>query len=62
MFICDRVMNRDQLAEIAQNGFGDMVKGVVDVKRCLLALDADLHADLEAYTRMRWRIFWNMIP
>lgn len=49
MFICDRVMNRDQLAEIAQNGFGDMVKGVVDVKRCLLALDADLHADLEAF-------------
>lgn len=49
MFICDRVINRDQLAEIAQNGFGDMVKGVVDVKRCLLALDADLHADLEAF-------------
>ena len=47
MFICERVYTRDQLKEIAENGFGDMVKGVVDIERCLLALDAELHADLE---------------
>ena len=28
--------------------FGDMVKGVVDVEREVVALDAELHADLEA--------------
>ena len=28
--------------------FGDMVKGVVDVEREVVALDGELHADLEA--------------
>jgi len=28
--------------------FGNMVKGVVDVRRGTLALDAELHSDLEA--------------
>ena len=49
MFICDRVLSREQLGEIAKASFGDMVKGVVDVSRGLLALDAELHADLEGY-------------
>ncbi|MDR0940699.1 MAG: DUF5674 family protein [Bacteroidales bacterium] len=29
------------------NFFGDMVKGVVDIERQKVALDAELHADLE---------------
>lgn len=33
---------------MAQALFGDMVKGVVDVEREIVALDAELHADLEA--------------
>src|ERR1019366_6173075 len=37
-----------QLKEMAELLFGDMVKGVVDVERELVALDAELHADLEA--------------
>lgn len=37
-----------QLQEMAQALFGDMVKGVVDVEREIVALDAELHADLEA--------------
>ncbi len=28
---------------------GEMVKGVVDIKRELLAIDADLHADIEKF-------------
>ena len=28
--------------------FGNLVKGVVDVERMVLALDAELHSDLEA--------------
>lgn len=36
------------LTEQYQNNFSDMVKGVVDVERGLLAIDAELHSDLEA--------------
>ncbi len=33
---------------MADARFGDMVKGVVDLRRGILLLDADLHADQEA--------------
>ena len=33
---------------MAANMFGNLVKAVVDVERGLLALDAELHSDLEA--------------
>lgn len=33
---------------MAANMFGDMVKAVVDVEKGLLAVDAELHSDLEA--------------
>lgn len=35
------------LKALAQNTFGDMIKCVADVERGTLAIDADLHADLE---------------
>lgn len=38
----------DRLKVMAENSFGDMVKAVVDVDRELLAIDAELHSDLEA--------------
>ena len=38
----------DELRMLAQGRFGDMVKAVVDVKRGIMLLDADLHADQEA--------------
>ncbi len=41
-------ISRKKLAEIAQERFGDMVKGVVDIEQKILVLDADLHADQEA--------------
>lgn len=34
---------------IAEICFGEMVKAVVDVELGIVALDADLHSDLEAY-------------
>lgn len=37
-----------ELYEMAMNRFGDMVKAVVDVKRVIMAIDAELHADEEA--------------
>ena len=47
MQILDSSISRADLRTIAQNTFGDMVKCVADVRRGLLAIDADLHADLE---------------
>jgi len=34
--------------KVAANMFGNMVKAVVDVDRELIAVDAELHSDLEA--------------
>ena len=38
----------EDLRTLARERFGDMVKGVVDLPRAVLLLDADLHADQEA--------------
>ncbi|MBN2453238.1 MAG: hypothetical protein JXB40_03115 [Candidatus Omnitrophica bacterium] len=38
----------DELKQMAAGTFGDMVKAVVDVDRELVAVDAELHSDLEA--------------
>ena len=47
MQILLRPITREDLKLIAKNTFGDMVKCVADVRMNLLAIDADLHADLE---------------
>ena len=39
---------RSQLADVAAQGFGDMVKAVVDVRRAVMAVGGDLHSDEEA--------------
>ena len=39
MFICEQPVSRSDLRQMAAVGFGDMVKGVVDVDRELLALE-----------------------
>lgn len=49
MLILNQPISRDELKSIAANTFGDMVKAVADVRRGLIAIDADLHADLERY-------------
>src|SRR6266566_1473305 len=38
----------DDIRALAKGRFGDMIKGVVDLERGILLLDADLHADEEA--------------
>ena len=38
----------DDLRKLAAGRFGDMIKGVVDLNRAIMALDADMHADEEA--------------
>lgn len=47
MQILQHPISREALRKLAENTFGDMIKCVADVKKGLLALDADLHADLE---------------
>jgi hypothetical protein len=38
-----------ELKEMAERGFGTLVKAVVDVEAGIMALDAELHADEEAF-------------
>ena len=48
MRIVTEVLKIAELKQMAEAGFGDMVKAVVDISREFIALDAELHADLEA--------------
>ena len=41
-------VSMDDVRVLARGRFGDMVKGVVDLRRGVLLLDADMHADQEA--------------
>ena len=48
MQIVNQKISRDELLNISDHYFGDMTKGVVDVEREIVAIDAELHADLAA--------------
>ena len=48
MQILQEKISREQLRALATNTFVDMIKCVADVNRGLLAVDAELHADLES--------------
>ena len=48
MQILTEKISREQLKVLASNTFVDMIKCVADVSRGLLAVDAELHADLES--------------
>ncbi len=48
MKIVGKKITADELDEMAKNMFGNLVKAVVDVEKEILAVDAELHADLEA--------------
>ena len=48
MKILDEITTVEELKNIAINTFGDLVKAVVDVELELVAVDAELHSDLEA--------------
>ena len=48
MKIISGVLSLDELKNMAIATFGNLVKAVVDIDKELLALDAELHSDLEA--------------
>jgi hypothetical protein len=47
MIIYSEPFDKNVLLEMQEHYFGDMVKGVVDVAQKKIALDAEMHADLE---------------
>jgi len=48
MKVIKETLTLNELKEMAAATFGDMVKGVIDIQKELVALDAELHSDLEA--------------
>ena len=48
MKIVNQQLTLSELSQMAGAGFGNLVKAVVDVDRELLAVDSELHSDLEA--------------
>ncbi len=48
MKIITEVLTLVELKKMAADTFGNVVKAVVDVDRGLIAVDAELHSDLEA--------------
>ena len=48
MKIIDKKLTIEELKQMAASTFGNMVKAVVDVDREIVAVDAELHSDLEA--------------
>lgn len=49
-------LSEDELKSIAQEGFGDMLKAVVDVNLKIMAVGGELHADIRPTqgNRSRW--------
>jgi len=41
-------ISKKELTDIAENQFGDLVKAVVDVKKEIIAIGGELHADEES--------------
>ena len=41
-------ISRSELGDMAAQGFGDMVKAVVDLRRAVIAVGGELHSDEEA--------------
>ena len=48
MKIITELISLSELRQMSKEGFGDLVKAVVDIKKGIMALDAELHADQEA--------------
>lgn len=48
MEILKSPVSKEYINTLAQNFYGDMIKAVVDVDNNVLAVDAELHSDLES--------------
>jgi hypothetical protein len=50
MKLVDRGITVSDLQKMAEDRFGDLVKAVADIRRGVMAIDADLHSDEEAHS------------
>jgi len=48
MKIITETLSLDELKQMAAATFGNLIKAVIDIDRELIAVDAELHSDLEA--------------
>jgi len=48
MKIIEEKITNEELKKMAEKMFGNLVKAVVDIEKEIMAVDAELHADLEA--------------
>ena len=46
--IITKKISKNELKQLAEQRFGDLVKAVVDIKRDIMAVGGELHADEEA--------------
>lgn len=53
MILVDKPILKNKLLLMAKNSFGNLVKAVVDVDKEIMAVDAGLHADEEAFLLSR---------
>jgi len=49
MKIVDKEITREELQEMAEGMFGNLVKAVVDIEKGIMAVNAELHADAESH-------------
>lgn len=49
MHLIDKPISKDELQKIASEGFGNLVKAVVDISKEIMVIDASLHSDEEAH-------------
>jgi len=49
MKIIEKEITVQELKEMAEKMFGNLVKAVVDIEKEIMAVDAELHADEEAF-------------
>lgn len=49
MKLVDSVITLSELKEMSKKMFGNLVKAVVDIEKGIMVVDAELHADEEAY-------------
>jgi len=48
MKLVEKNINIEELKEMSQKMFGNLVKAVVDIEKGIMAVDAELHSDEEA--------------
>jgi uncharacterized protein DUF5674 len=53
VILVDKPISKQQLKVSAEELFGDMIKGVVDIKKRIMAIGGELHADEEAHLLAR---------